>query len=258
MKPMRAFWALAVTLAACQSNFVARQRASSSGSGLATGNGVGNGPSVSPDCTFPDTARSTGPTVISDFSDGVSSDGRGPYIQATDGVTAAGVDNAAALTIYYKDNESIKNPRTFTVNLNNPVRDGGGVALGIITERNGSGNGLHTQWSKVGDALQNLHSIKVGQTVTAAQMNAVFFINGRRYLLQMGPQPYGHCHNGGRTLVNGVGTSSGTIYRPTQSKWVTDLPAGSVGRLFDVGNNDTENAADKGLYYIRLHYEIGN
>jgi hypothetical protein len=102
-----------------------------------------------------------------------------------------------------------------------------------------------------------LQNIRVGQTVTAAQMNVTFHINGRTHLLQMGPQPNGHCHNGGTTLVNGTGTSSGTIYRASPTKWVMNLPAGSVGRLFDV-ENTPEHAVDKGLYHVRLHYEIGN
>jgi hypothetical protein len=38
--------------------------------------------------------------------------------------------------------------------------------------------------------------------------------------------------------------------------WVMDLPAGSVGRLFDLSST-TQYAVDKGLYYLRLHYEIG-
>jgi hypothetical protein len=42
-----------------------------------------------------------------------------------------------------------------------------------------------------------------------------------------------------------------------QRKWVIDLPAGSVGRLFDLYNT-TQYAVDKGLYYTQLHYEIGN
>jgi hypothetical protein len=72
-----------------------------------------------------------------------------------------------------------------------------------------------------------------------------------------GPQPNGHCHNSGTTLVNGTGTSAGTIYRASATKWAIDLPAGSVGRLFDLYNT-TEYASDKGLYYTQLHYEIGN
>jgi hypothetical protein len=149
--------------------------------------------------------------------------------------------------------DSTKNPRTLTVNLNNPVPDGGGVPLGVITDRSGN---LVTQWYMVGNALQNLHNIPVGQSVTAGQMNVSFRIKGHAHILQMGPQAAGHCHYRSN-LVNGTGTSSGTIYRASRTKWVMDLPAGSVGRLFDI-NQSFEHAVDKGLYYVHLHYEIGN
>jgi hypothetical protein len=95
----------------------------------------------------------------------------------------------------------------------------------------------------------------VGQTVIANQIDVGFHINGRYHVLQMGPQPYGHCH-AGTTLVHGTGTSSGTIYRASATKWMIDLPAGSVGRLFDLYNT-TYYAVDKGTYYTQLRYEIG-
>lgn len=211
-------------------------------------------------CAFPDSSESVGPTVIADLPDGVSSDGRGPYIQGTDGIIASGVGNEAALTFWYENKASMKNPRTFTVNFNNPV-PGGGLPLGIITE-SVPASGLITQWSMVGDSVKNLNQIPVGQTVTAAQMNISIHINGRFHVLQMGPQANGHCVTD-RNAVHGAKTSSGTIYRASQTKWVMDLPAGSVGRLFDLHAmvptaKDWETAADKGLYHVHLHYEIGN
>jgi hypothetical protein len=153
-----------------------------------------------------------------------------------------------------KSSKSVKNPRKYTVNLTNPVPGGGGVPLGTITD--GNDNNIEIQWHRVGDARQNLHNIAVGQTVTADQIDATFHINGRFHILQMGPQPYGHCHSA-PTAVFGTGTSSGTIYRASETKWVIDLPPGSVGRLFDLYNTD-QYAVDKGLYYTQLHYEIGN
>ena len=207
-----------------------------------------------PDCKAPDTTEFVGPTVVSDFSDGVSSDGRGPYTKGVGGVIASAVHNEAALTFYYND-RPVTDPRSYSVNLDRPVPGGGGQPLGIITQRDGSGTGFLTQLPMVGDSFQNLHSIAVGGTVKAAQTNVSFTINGRKHTLQMGPQPVGHCI--GATSVNGKGTSSGTIYRASPTKWVVDLPSGSVGRLFDIDKNDVKHAVDKGLYYVHLHYEIG-
>jgi len=198
-------------------------------------------------------AAFVGPGVISDLADGVSSDGRGPYIQGTDGVKWSIVVYEANVIID-EDKTGIKKPRELTVNLNHPVPGGRGVPLGIIAD--GDDNGLVAELQKVRDTVPSALSIPVGQTKTLAQMNVGFHINGRFHILQMGPQPYGHCHSG-PNLVNGTGTSSGTIFRISQTKWVMDLPAGSVGRLFDV-HNTKGYAVDKGLYYVRLHYEIGN
>ena len=193
------------------------------------------------------------PSVIADYADGLSSDGRGSYVQGVDGVRNSVIVYVTGVS-FEKASKSIKNPRKYTVNLNDPVPGGGGVPLGLITD--GNDNNLEIQWFRSGDTRQNLHNIPVGTTVTANQIDITFHINGRFHILQMGPQPYGHCHEA-PTAVFGTGTSSGAIFRASETKWVVDLPAGSVGRLFDLYNTD-QYAVDKGLYYVRLHYEIGN
>ena len=196
-----------------------------------------------------------GPAVVSDLPNGVSSDGRGPYIRDMDGVRMVIVADIAVLTIDRDDNtKGITNLRKLTVNLDNPVPGGGGLPLGIVTDDND--NGLVVQWGRVGDDMKSLFNIPVGQTVTAAQMNLGVHIKGRFHMLQMGPQAYAHCHTG-VNRVHGSGTTSGTIYRASQTKWVMDLPPGSVGRLFDIYHTK-EHAVDKGLYYVQLHVEIGN
>ena len=68
-----------------------------------------------------------------------------------------------------------------------------------------------------------------------------------------------------RNAVTGTGTSTGTIYRASQTRWVMDLPAGSVRRLFDFNgmmlrpyNKNWELVVDMGLNCVHLHYEIGH
>ena len=222
------------------------------GGGLPTCTGASDcaaGPVI---CTGEDGTSTVAPTAITDYSDGLSSDGRGAYVQGANGVRNSVVLWAAFLA-FDKSSKSIKNPRKDAVNLNYPVPGGGGVPLGTIVDGNDSN--LEVQWYRVGDARQNLHNIPVGATVTANQMNVTFHINGRYHILQMGPQPYGHCHSV-PTAVFGTGTTSGTIYRASATKWVFDLPQGSVGRLFDLYNTN-QYAVDKGLYYMQLHFEIG-
>ena len=208
-------------------------------------------------CKFPG-SNTVGPAVVADFSDGVSSDGRGPYNKGTDGVIDSRTGREGALTIFDRADGNI---RSFSVNLNKPVPGGGGVPLGIVSS--GKPSGFVTQRGMVGDAVQNFMDIPVGQTETAALMSIAFHINGRFHLLQMGPMANGHCM-GVKNLVHGTGTTSGTITRVSLTKWVMDLPAGSIGRLFDIqgakvgpGPPNYEHAVDKGLYYVHLHYEIG-
>jgi hypothetical protein len=204
-------------------------------------------------CSVEAGTATVAPTVIADYSNGVSSDGRGSYIQGTDGVEYSLV-TVVAMVSFDKPSRSVKTPRYFTVNLNNPVPSGGGIPLGTITDAND--NNIEVQWYRDGNTRQDLHNIPVGTTVTAQQIDVTFHINGRYHILQMGPQPYGHCHSA-PTAVFGDGTSTGTISRTSATKWVIDLPAGSVGRLFDLYNTD-QYAVDKGLYYTQLHFEIGN
>jgi len=199
-------------------------------------------------CAGEDQTATIAPIVITDYSNGLSSDGRGSYVQGSAGVNTAVVSTVGALGI----NKTVKN-RKYTLNLNNPVPGGGGAPLGLITD--GDDVFLETQWYTSGNARQNLNSIPVGQTVPANQIDVPVHINGHYHMLQMGPQPYGHCHSA-PTAAFGTGTTTGTIYRASATKWVIDLPAGSIGRLFDLYNTD-QYAVDKGLYYTQLHYEIG-
>ncbi len=204
-------------------------------------------------CTGEDNTATIGPTVITDYSTGLSSDGRGPYVQGTDNVRYSLVTVVTTLHLE-KPKGSVKNPRTYRINLDNPVPGGGGIPLGTIADNNDIN--IETQWYTANNARQNLHNIPIGSTVTADQIDVTFHINGRFHILQMGPQAYGHCH-AAPTAVVGTGTSSGTIFRASATKWVLDLPAGSIGRLFDLYNTD-QYAVDKGLYYTQLHFEIGN
>jgi hypothetical protein len=206
-------------------------------------------------CTFADTSQIAGTpvigtTVIADFPDGISSDGRGPYAPGTDGVLGSSISGV-----------SLRYPRKLKVNLNSPVPGSGAVPLGIVTDgENSRWNpekpyfGLFWDLEAVGHEIQDPRSIQVGQTVPAGQINVFFHINGRFHILQMGPQALGHCHTR-RNPVNGSGTSSGTIYRAGSTDWVVELPAGSIGRLFDMSRT-LPYTVDKGLYYVHLRFEL--
>ena len=212
--------------------------------------GVSEPPIVQQRCEFNDQTIRVGPTIVADRPDGVSSDGRGAYT-STDGGVRMRVGRAAA------EMSIVGPPRRLVVNLRRPVPGGGGTPRGMITDGNASGADgelvLLAQWKMVGDTVQSPLGIRVGETVKAEQMNVLFHIDGRFHALQMGPLPFGKCH--GPTLVHGNGTSQGTIHRSSQTRWVMDLPTGSVGRLFDVSKGRV-NAMDLGTYFVELHYEM--
>ena len=151
---------------------------------------------------------------------------------------------------------TIAAPPRLRVNLSRPVPGGGGRPLGIIVDTNTTPAkefGLLTEWKTVRDTVPGLLDIPVGKTVPIEQLNVLFHIDGRFHILQMGPQPFGHCH--GATRVHGKGTSRATIFRPSPMRWVMDLPPGSTGRLFDVSHSAAE-AVDRGTYSLDLHYEL--
>jgi hypothetical protein len=143
--------------------------------------------------------------------------------------------------------------RSIKVDLNHPDPGDAGVPLGVIVDS--VGVEMSAQWYT--DANYIMHTvidIPVGTTVKATQLDIGFHVAGEAHVLQMGPQPWDHCMADGMA-VRGDGTSQGTIAHPTASSWIVDLPAGSVGRLFDIHLNSA-NAVNKGLYYVSLHYVV--
>lgn len=202
-------------------------------------------------CKLEDAPVYIGPTIVSDYQDGVSSDGQGPYVAGTKGVVNSFVVmGQISLGRFGKEKDS----RTLSVNLNQPVPGGGGVPLGIVTIT--GDNLLYTSWKRVGDTVRSPTNIPVGRIETAEQTNVSFHLDGRFHVLQMGPRPLGNCEQGADSnRVHGTGTTAATIYRASQSRWVVDLPAGSIGRLFDVSHG-RQHAIDKGLYYVHLHFEL--
>ena len=146
------------------------------------------------------------------------------------------------------------------MNLNDPVRGDIGRPLGVVTEAAHPSTEWVTaeiaaQWVTDPDFAQHMiHEIPVGSTVFAQQLDLGFEINGVPHVLQMGPQPYDHCNPSGTTIY-GTGTTRGTITRETSSRWVVDLPRGSIGRLFD-NSRGSLHSVNKGLYHVSLHYVI--
>jgi hypothetical protein len=190
--------------------------------------------------------------TLSDAPYSVTSDDSGPYHRAVDNVVMVMASRPAGLVLGAAPQKGARS-RSIKVDLNHPVPGGNGVPLGLVVDNHDLE--LSAQWYT--DSDQTSHSvldIPVGQTVTSQQVEVGLHIGADYYVLQMGEQGYGHCLADG-TAFYGKGTTSGTIRRESETKWVVDLPLGSVGRLFDDHLGDP-NAVDKGLYYVSLHFVV--
>ena len=188
----------------------------------------------------------------------VRSDDRGPYLHSVGNATVE-AENAAALILTAMQNPDVPSLRSFRIDLTRPVPRGGGTPLGVVSidtiESRSTYLSILAQWyTEPNYTLHSLLDIPVGTTVRAEQLDVSFAVNGVPHVLQMGPQPMWHCLSDG-TTVHGEGTSRATIYRPSASQWIVDLPPGSIGRLFDV-HLLAPNAVDKGLYYVSLHFAV--
>ena len=203
-----------------------------------------------------------GSIQLADSGYSVRSDGLGPYISGSLG-TQVLVGPLAGLFLG-RGGVRVR-PRAFTVDLSRPVPGDIGVPLGVVRATGWPGNfipaggdyfvEIAAQWYTEADYTQHsLLDIPIGSTVQAEQLDLNFYIDGLHHVLQMGPQPTGHCFSDG-TAIHGDGTTRGTITRPTPTRWVVDLPPGSIGRLFQVDRAD-KHAINRGLYYVSLHFEL--
>jgi hypothetical protein len=196
-----------------------------------------------PMCTQSGGGRRGYRLILSDAGYSVRSDGGGAYVS---GVGQNLMTSSAA------DNQPGRH-RSITIDLNHPVPGDIGVPLGDHVEHERFA--FEAQWYTGPDFVS--HSpleIPVGQTVNAEQIELNFVLNGERHMLQVGPQPGGHCFSDATTIY-GAGTSRGTIHRESEDRWIVDLPSGSIGRLFDRHLGDP-HAVNKGLYYVSLHFIV--
>jgi hypothetical protein len=234
-----------------------------------SGRGIGSCEPSKNVCNLP-TSMSTAPApvrslVISDSGYSIRSDGRGVYEGTSTNVFIPPVGLIAGLVLLHAP-VSDPSVRFFTVDLDHPVPGDIGRPLGVIkVDGRFPGRFVPSGASAAGELSahantdwdyrqHSLADVPVGGVVTVAQMAVDFYISGVLHLLQMGPQPYGHCKAAG-TAVYGDGTTAGTVSHPDPDRWIVDLPPGSVGRLFENRTGDP-NARNRGLYYVSLHLII--
>ena len=189
--------------------------------------------------------------TLGDSPYSVRSDGRGPYRAGANVLLVAAA--RPAVIVFGAPAADSTPRRSIRVDITRPVPGDIGVPLGIVLADHDIE--VAAQWYTEGDyTSHSILEIPVGSTVQAAQVDVAFPVDGKAHVLQMGPQPYGHCYSDG-TAIHGHGTSTGTIQRETEDRWIVDVPTGSIGRLFDnhLGN---PSAVNKGLYYVSLHFVL--
>ena len=202
--------------------------------------------------------------TISDSGYSIRSDGRGPYIGGVVNVSLPPVGLVAGLMFRPVLRDVV--PRFYVVDLDHPVPGKSGKPLGVIKVDGSFPGRFIPSGANAGDEFlahantdwdyqqHSMADIPIGASITVTQIDLDLYIGGVMHVLQMGPQPYGHCQSSG-TAIYGGGTTMGTVSHPDAEQWVVDLPRGSVGRLFENRTGDP-SAADRGLYYVSLHFVV--
>jgi hypothetical protein len=202
--------------------------------------------------------------TLSDSGYTIRGDGQGPYV--ADSVNVSSLWLGAVAGMELTPARRGQNPRYFVVDLDHPVPGDIGKRLGSVRVDGSlpgrfapsglsAGNELNAHANTDWDNQQHsLVEVPVGGSIAVDQIDLDFYINGVAHVLQMGPQPYDHCHAAG-TAIFGDGTTTGTVSHPDANRWIVDLPPGSVGRLFE-NRHGSPTAINRGLYYISLHLVI--
>lgn len=203
--------------------------------------------------------RVVGTFTFSDSGYSVQSDGRGAYHHGED--RAVAVASVAVVLAWRRPPADSSGARYFSIDLRNPVATDIGRPVGVISDQYAE---IAAQWyAEAGppDSLgrrrriQHMVSeIPVGTTVPARQVGIGIHIDGRYHILQLGPQPVGHCFAEGTTIY-GDGTTQASITRESETRWLVEAPPGSIGRLFDTFHTN-RFAVNKGLYYVSFKYVV--
>jgi len=182
----------------------------------------------------------------------LASDGRGAYVDGTQGSTAT-LRNIA----YVATNDGMtvnRNSRFLVFNFNSPVvGDPLAQALGVVQDRHGEMNVFYKLDPAGADGLRQKHGLEEvpddGVFYTSERTDLYVEINGVRHLLMFGGNTWGinTCEPSNGAIFGAPGTTYLQVARlPGSNTYLLQAPAGSLGRLFDYSN--TFNPIDKGLY----------
>lgn len=202
--------------------------------------------------------------VIESGSISLRGDGRGPYVQGRDGVSAShsyafnlrlnpvsgtqpGIGPRSPAT---GDSAS----RAMFIDLGRPVRASGAAPLGIIRD---AGASLHFFYLRDRNgAIWNTRDIPVGAKAVSDRTELTFEVDGRWHRLHFGPWAIGDCQEAyaSGAAIHGAGTSSVQIERLSASAFRVFAPTQSRARLWDYAN--PAQPRDRGLYEFAFEVSV--
>jgi hypothetical protein len=217
--------------------------------GVAIGSLMLTAPGAFAQCKYPDFPYVPMSAVIA-TGGWLSSDGRGAYVDGTQGSIVNLVNAANLLT--GQGGPLTSKSRFLTFDFNAPVvGDPLAQPLGIIQDRQGE---MHVffKLDPVGtDGLRQKHSLEElpddGVFYQSERTDLILHINGVRHLLMFGGDtwPINTCQLSVGAVFDAPGSTNLQIARQGDT-YILQAPPGSIARLFDYSN--TFAPVDKGLY----------
>ncbi len=200
-------------------------------------------------CKYPDFPYAPMSAVIAQGGY-LSSDGRGAYVDGTQGSTVNLVNAANLVT--NNATPGGKNARYVAFNLNGPaIGDLLAQPLGVILDRQAEVHVFYKLDPVGTDGLRQKHSLEElpddGVFYTSERTDLVVHLNGVRHLLMFGGDtwPINTCHLSAGAVFDAPGSTKLQIARQGDA-YILQAPPGSIARLFDYSN--TFAPVDKGLY----------
>jgi hypothetical protein len=206
---------------------------------------------------------------VRDSGQSLRSDGRGPYVSGFDGVV---VGRGQGLNLFVqgcpseeqarrrcRNTEAKMIPfggpprRSILVDLRQPVASSGATARGIVRDPEGIVRVFWRRDSTTREIFPVGGMAVSGETQPVQRVQIEFVLDGRPHLLQFGPWAQGE-FNDIAPVIKGNGTTAAAIRRPSSTEWIVTSGAGSVGRLWDMG--DPRQPADRGLYRFTFSVRV--
>jgi hypothetical protein len=185
--------------------------------------------------------------TIPTSSENLKSDGLGAYWQGNDTVRSYLGGNGVNYMLFTYWPETCDEPlprklRFLEYKLDSP--EPGAKAMGVIRDQ--------TAMLYIFPQDSAINDIRVGQTVTARQALLRFHRDDKIYYLRMGTVPFPRPLGGYVERLPGQGSTTASITRESETKWVITAAPGSLARLSIWG----PEPVDLGLYRFSFEIEI--